>query len=198
MCRETILSKCERLGVHDHALQFIAAYLDRRSAQVVVGGCFSDCMELANQVFQGIVLGPKLWNSFFSDIRFVVQRLGLIDLSFADDLNAFQIFASDVPNSEILAKLKSCQADCHSWGATSQVEFEGSKETFIILHKCDSYDLPFKLLGVVFDPLLKMQATLDAIVGWVSAKLRAIFRLRKFYSVRQIATMCKSQILSSI
>ena len=48
----------------------------------------SSAMTLSNMVFQGTVLGPALWNCFFSDVATKVpvgnQKMNM----FADDLNA--------------------------------------------------------------------------------------------------------------
>ncbi len=56
-------------------------------------------------MFQGTVLGPKLWNTFFADIRFVLENADLIPFLFADDLNAYKFFFEDTVNEEIVAKL---------------------------------------------------------------------------------------------
>ena len=55
------------------AIAFLEAYLAQRTAEVVVGGEFSSPFHLCDQVFQGIVLGPKLCNISFADIRFVLS-----------------------------------------------------------------------------------------------------------------------------
>ena len=62
---ERLLEKCRRAGVGETLLAFLQSYLRPRSAQVVVNGAFSEPLTLENEVFQGTVLGPPLWNTFF-------------------------------------------------------------------------------------------------------------------------------------
>ena len=49
-------------------------------------------MILENTVFQGTVLGPPLWNSFFADVSIPAKSTGGRESMFADDLNVFQEF----------------------------------------------------------------------------------------------------------
>ena len=63
-----LLAKLQGFDIGAKFLNFLDAYLSPRRGQVVVQGAFSDDFEIANSVFQGTVLGPPLWNSFFSDV----------------------------------------------------------------------------------------------------------------------------------
>ena len=46
-------------------LRFLYSYLAPREAAVVVQGHNSDVFTIQDEVFQGTVLGPPLWNVFF-------------------------------------------------------------------------------------------------------------------------------------
>ena len=72
--------------------RFLHSYLEPRKAQVVVEGINSDEFEITNTVFQGTVLGPPLWNSFFSDVTGPAEETGGAANLFADDLSVFQEF----------------------------------------------------------------------------------------------------------
>ena len=193
-----LIQKCWHYGVPARAIAFLEAYPAERSAKVVVGGSFSEAFPLKNQVFQGTVLGPKLWNTFFADIKNVLTLVDLILLLFADDLNAYKLFPRSVSNEVILEQLKRGQSECHKWGSVSQVEFERTKEIFTVIDKDDPFGPGFKLLGIFFDPVLSMQLTLNILKGKVDAKLRCLFRIRKFYSLKQYLTIYKTQIWSSL
>ena len=54
------LAKLQAAGVGTKYLNFLDAYLQPRTGQVVVEGAFSNEFEIANTVFQGTVLGPCL------------------------------------------------------------------------------------------------------------------------------------------
>ena len=55
--------------MHPDLAGFLASWLSDRVSQVVLGGATSAAEVLANSVFQETVLGPPLWNTFFSDAR---------------------------------------------------------------------------------------------------------------------------------
>ena len=63
-----LLAKLYQFGVGETFLKFLDAYLAPRVGRLIVQGESSCDMDLANTVFQGTVLGPPLWNSFFADV----------------------------------------------------------------------------------------------------------------------------------
>ena len=71
-----------------------------------VGGSSSTPFVLKDTVFQGVVLGPPLWNTFFADISVPVRELGFDEVVFADDLNAFKMYNGDTSNDDIVSDLK--------------------------------------------------------------------------------------------
>ena len=85
-----MLAKLHACGVGATFLNFLDAYLAPRKGQVVVQGAFSDCFEIANSVFQGTVLGPPLWNTFFADVSTPASSTGGREAMFADDLKIFK------------------------------------------------------------------------------------------------------------
>ena len=54
---------------------------------------------LANSDYQGTVLGPFLWNVFYSDSKAPVKKCGYTEAAFADDLNCWEAFGIP-PNPE--------------------------------------------------------------------------------------------------
>ena len=103
-----------------------------------------------------------------------------------------------MPNDVIIDHLKQGQSSCHKWGAANQVEFEATKEQFTIIHKDDPFGPGFKLLGIFFDPKFSMQLTLTTLKNKLNAKLRCLFRIRRFYSFKQYLSIYKTQIWSSV
>ena len=63
-----ILAKLYAAGVGSRYLNFLESYLAPRKGRVVVQGSFSEEFVLENNVFQGTVFGPPLWNVFFADV----------------------------------------------------------------------------------------------------------------------------------
>ena len=82
---------------------------------------------------------------------------------------------------------------CHAWGQANQVEFESSKESFTIIHRHDPFGEAFKLLGGWYDTRLDMTKTIDLLSASVGFKLRTLFKVRSFYSVREMVNMFKAK-----
>ena len=76
-------------GVGDDFLNFLDSYLAPRTGQICVQGEFSEIMQIENSVYQGTVLGPPLWNSFFSDVAVPASSAGGKEAMFADDFKCF-------------------------------------------------------------------------------------------------------------
>ena len=87
-----MLSKLQNAGIGTTYLRFLNAYLQPRQARVIVEGAVSDPFEIFNTVFQGTVLGPPLWNTFFADVVNPAEETGGQAAVFVDDLNIFQHF----------------------------------------------------------------------------------------------------------
>jgi len=80
----TLLAKCRRAGVGEAFIRLLQDFFEPRTAQVIVDGVSSDPFTIQNQVYQGTVLGPPMWNTFFADVTVPLARLGFEDFKFAD------------------------------------------------------------------------------------------------------------------
>ena len=80
-----LLAKLYAKGVGSKYLNFLEAYLSPRKGKVVVQGEASDEFVLDDSVFQGTVLGPPLWNSFFADVAMPASASVGREAIFADD-----------------------------------------------------------------------------------------------------------------
>ena len=69
---------------------------------------------MENQVFQGTVWGPSLWNTYFEDAQDAIAIHDFIGMMFADDLNSFKELSAAVENTIILDKIGDTQASLHS------------------------------------------------------------------------------------
>ena len=81
---------------------------------------------MLNTIFQGTVLGPKLWNVFFQDVS-VAAPPDYDEAKFADDLSCFKAFPHETPNPDIELDLKNCEEKLLSWGVQNQVLFDKKK-----------------------------------------------------------------------
>ncbi len=91
-------------------------------------GVASNDFPIEDQVFQGTVLGPPMWNVFFADVSVPAVRTGATEAIFADDLNTCKTYATRIPNEDILSDMHGRQSAVHVWGLSNQVLFDPAKE----------------------------------------------------------------------
>ena len=128
--------------------------------------------------FQGTVLGPPLWNIFFCDAVDAIHNAGFQDIVYADDLNAFRIFDSDVDNTKVIEECQLCQTELHTWGRANAVAFDPAKESMHVLSRTCPEGDAFKILGVIFDCKLIMAEAIET-VRIDASRLQAVLRARR-------------------
>ena len=193
---DCLLEKLAATGLHPRLLAVLRSWLGDRSAVVVVKGSSSAPRVLRNSVFQGSVWGPPLRNVHYQDASRSVRKLGYEETVYADDFNAYKIFEPTVGDREILADMHGCQAELHKWGHANQAIFDASKEEFVILHRSRPVGSGFKLLGVLFDPKLRMHDAIHKFAVDAGWRLQALLRSRRFHSRAALVRVYKAQVLS--
>ena len=189
-----LLKKLESVGVSPDMLRFLESYLQERRAAVLVEGARSEWYALANMIFQGIVLGPPLWNTYFADVSNVIP--GEFDGSkFADDLKVDKSFPIGTTDEEIFTELRDCQGRVHEWGVRNQAIFDRGKEYFVILDNTNPVGDNFKMLGTWIDGKLSMKANTGKILAKVRPKIASLLRSRPFYSRRDMIVQYKTHVL---
>ena len=196
--KETLLAKLFSIGVPDFFLAFLDAYLSPRVGQVTVAGVMSDVFDLSNMVFQGTVLGPTLWNSFFSDIAFAASSGGGEGRLFADDLNVFKQFALSVPNSQVKANMAITRSEVHRWGYRNRVTFDHSKEYLVIIHPIQGEGMDFRLFGSLLDVKFTMAPAVQDILDRARPKVKSLLRTRGLYNHAQMLDQYKTHIWNLI
>ena len=192
--KEYMMGKLHNAGVGPLFWNFLSSYLEPRRGQVAVAGTLSNEIELTDTVFQGTVLGPPLWNTFFADVAESASSTGGREALFADDLNVFQEFARHTPLTQIQSELEQCRGRVHTWGRKNRVGFDASKEHILVLHPSSPHGAAFKLLGLMTDPDLRMHSAIDQLLSRIRPKVTAILRTRAYYSVPQLIDQFKTHI----
>ncbi len=196
--RERLCEKILASGLPDDVVAFLCSWLEDRTSNVIVGGECSDNRVLANSVFQGTVLGSPLWNLFYADARHAVRELGFVETVFADDFNCWKGFDWNVDGPSAIESMKECQVKLHDWGAANQVVFDPSKESFAILRARDPVGEDFKLLGIIFDTKLLMHKGARKVATDAGWRLRAILRVRRYFTTPELVRLYKSLVLSFV
>ena len=65
--KRILLEKIHRACIHPKMQKILCSWLCTRRANVVISGSKSQDLIMKDMIFQGIVLGPMLWNIVFSD-----------------------------------------------------------------------------------------------------------------------------------
>ena len=94
-------------------LLFLKSYLEARKSEILVNGSKSEEFILENTIFQGTVLGPRLWNVFFQDVS-VAPPKDFKETKFADDLNCFKEFKESVSDPDVQKQLSECPRSLHN------------------------------------------------------------------------------------
>ena len=93
------------------------------------------------------------------------------------------LFAISTANEEVLEKMWACRSGLHEWAQVERAKFDPGKEHSLVLSRRSPLGDDFKLLGIAFDCKLVMSAAAHATAVKAGAKLRALLRTRRFYSV---------------
>ena len=189
-----MIAKLYVAGVGAKYLNFLEAYLAPRRGRVVVQGASSDDFVLDDMLFQGTVLGPCLWNTFFADVGIPARSTGGQEAMFADDLNMFQAFDLSTPLPDVISKLTTCRQRVHKWGGANRVSFDAAKEHLVVIHPREHHGDSFKLLGCMIDVDLKMCTALEQLLSKIRAKSIAILRMRAYYSVPELVNQYKCHV----
>jgi hypothetical protein len=193
---ERLAAKLKAKGLHPTIVDAMVSWLRKRTAHVVVGGEKSEGFNLIDMVFQGTVWGPTLWNIFYEDARHAINDIFFKEVVYADDLNAYRVFASTFSNLDVLKSASMCQAELHAWGRANQVAFDPKKESLHIISKTEGFGPEFKILGVIFDSALTMASDVAEVVTEAGWKLRMLIKTRRYYSDAELVTLYKTHLLS--
>ena len=183
------------LGVPEPLVAFLFSCLASRRGKIVVQGSDSDVFAIANQVFQGTVLGPPLWAVFFKSVDIPIATCEFESVKFADDLTVHRSFASDTPDIVVKEKLRSVQECVHSWGKRNRAVFDAAKEHYCVIHRTLHNGDTFRLSGTLIDPKLTMADEIDRIPKQTKAKCKAILGRRTYYDIHSMIQQFKTHVL---
>ena len=165
---------------------------------IAVDGANSDDIVLRNMIFQGTVLGPTLWNLFFSDLDDSVSGTDHIPHKFADDVSTTKTYEYATTDAAIYEDLGHSQSLLHAWGDRNRVSFDAVKEKMMIISTTGDSDSSFRLLGPIIDCRLRMHHCIDKLYRKSKPKARSILRCAAFYDLPSLLLLFKSHCRSQI
>ena len=191
---EILIAKLEMYGLHPRIVAVLKSWLEKRTACVLVGGERSELFDILNQIFQGTVLGPILWDVFFADVSLPIRTTGFKEVMFADDLNSYREYGGNAKNSTIAKHAKNCQTEVHTWGKAMQVEFEATKESVSNISAHDPEGPDFKLMGLWFDTQLSMKHAITDLHNALRWKVTKLLRVHKSFDTIGTMVQFKARI----
>ena len=84
LAKDFLMATLQAAGIPDAMLDFLNVYLAERIGHIRVDGAVSDAIAFTDTVFQGTVLGPYLWNTFFANVSLAASG-GLLRADSAAD-----------------------------------------------------------------------------------------------------------------
>ena len=197
---ERLGDKLGLLGLHPDVLRFLRSWLEDRSSEVVVGGSSSGREPLCDSVFQGTVLGPPLWNTFYADARHSTDQLNFQETVFADDYNCWITMRKGKLPQDLRCEvaLRGAQKELHAWGRANKVIFDPTKESFHLLHRRLGSEGEFKILGVMFDTQLLMHGAARQVATEAGWRLQQLLKTRRYFTTPELVHLYKAQVLSYV
>lgn len=187
---ELIIAKLAAYGVGKKTLELIYSYLKGRRQGVKINGFISDLLEILSGVPQGSILGPIIFNLFFSDIIYYIKSTR--PHNFADDNN----LSAHAKTAEItIEKLEKGANEAVDWLTENEMIANPDKFKAILISKNRSNlsgkevkiknqvietQREVESLGVTIDDKLSFKSHISGLCKSAGGKLNALKRLSSY------------------
>ena len=192
----TDLSKAFDCMTHDplivklHALNLIFDYLTGMKQRVKINSSFSSCLDIFQDVSQGSILGPLLFNLFFCDLFLFVEEADIMSNA---DGNTPYVCSENVDVT--LEKLEEVGKVLFEWSSNNFLKANADK-CHLILSTEEPFSIKIdneviknsnneKLLGINLNNRLGFDTHVTNICNRVSKKLRALARISQFMNIHK-------------
>ena len=185
----------------------IYSYLSYRKQCVRINNVHSRFQNVISAVPQGSIVGPTLFNCFFNDLFYFIDKASVYD--FADD-NSLSAFQSNIKSLKLI--LESESEKVFSWFQFNKIMFSPGKFQGIIIDKkkqnhtakyisIDQKNIKtsssVKLLGVHIDDELNFNLHITKVCRSAANQLHALIRLQMFLNFEEKKTLINSYFYSS-
>ena len=121
------IDKLKYFGFKDESLKLLSSFLSHRSHKVVFKITVSDIIETVQDVPQGTLLGPLLFNIFITDVTKYISKERRV-IQYVDDC----LLYPGNPRPDIaIENLQVCLENLESFSRSNQVTLKASKTEFI-------------------------------------------------------------------
>ena len=203
---DLLLAKLAAYGVDGNLLCYIYSYLLNRKQCMRINNINSDFLNVVSGVPQGSIVGPILFNCFFSDFFYVIETANADNFAVDNTLSAF---ANNIEN--LIHLLESECSVAIKWFKNNKMIVNPGKFQAIIpdkkknnhtqeIIKIDKnavkVKLSVKLLGVQIDVELNFSLHIANICRSAANQLNALIRVKKLLGFEEKKVLIKSYFYS--
>ena len=197
---DMLIVKLVAHSVDENLLIYIYSYLSNRKQSVRINNVHSS--------FQNAIVGPTLFNCFFNDFFYLIDKASLHNFADGNSLSAFE---SDIKNLKLILKSESKTATS-SFQSNEMIlnpgKFQGiiidkkkqdnTAEYISIAQKNIKTSSSVKLLGVHIVDKLNFNLQITKICRSAAKQLHALIRLRIFLNFEEKKTLINSYFYSHL
>ena len=199
---DLLIAKLAAYSVDDNLLMYIHSYLSNRKYCVRINNVYSRFQNVISGVPQRFIVGPTLFNCFFNELFYFIDKASVYN--FADD-NSLSAFESNIKNLKLILESESKTAI--SWFQSNKMIVNPGKFQGIVIDKKKqnhpaeyiSIDQKYietssslKLLGVHIDGKLNFNLHITKICRSAANQLHALIRVRMFLNFEEKKTLINS------
>ena len=204
-------------GIKGTALNWFHSYITARHFRISDSGNMSEEFILECGVPQGSVIGPRVFTMYSQYVSTIVRRHGLNYHIYADDVQIYMSFDSNVPGDAACAifKTTSCVDELRVWLMKNMLKLNDSKTEFSIAASSHNMnrlsDINFQIgstvmtpsptiknLGITFDSAMTMSDHVTSLCKSVNFLLWNLARIRRFIDHNAASTAMRALILSKL
>ena len=204
---DLLIAKLEAYGINENLLASLHSYLSNRKQCARINDVTSDFETVIYGVPQGSIVGPILFNCFFNDFFYFIEKASIHN--FADE-NTLSMFEETIQN--LIALLENESNTAIEWFQNNKMMVNPGKFQAIIIdkkkkcHANETLEIGNKIikasssvnrLGVQIDDQLNFNLHISNICRSAANQLNALIRLKRFLAFEEKKTLINSYVYSN-
>ena len=205
---DLLIAKLDANGINENLLACLHSYLSSRKQCVRINNVTSDFETIISEDPQGSIVGPILFNCFFNDFFYFIEKASVHNFAYDNTLSMFE---ETIQN--LIALLENESNTAIEWFQNNKMMVNPSKfQAFIIdkKKKCHTNETlkirdeiikalsSVKLLGVQIDEQLNFNLHISNICRSAANQLSALIRLKRFLDFEEKKILVTSTQIATI